>query len=69
MKFDPGIHIAIHSVLSLKPGVTDLHGNPLRGKTTGSNEQAIHYEDEEYKRWENKVGEDFKSPPISLSNG
>jgi len=41
----------------------------LRGKTTGSNEQAIHYEDEEYKRWENKVGEDFKSPPISLSNG
>ena len=22
MKFDPGIHIAMHSVLSLKPGVT-----------------------------------------------
>ena len=23
MKLDPGIHIAMHSVLSLKPGVTD----------------------------------------------
>ena len=25
----------------------DLHGNPLRRKTTGSDEQAIHYEDED----------------------
>ena len=24
MKFDPGIHIVMHSVLSLKPGVTPL---------------------------------------------
>ena len=25
MKFDAGIHIAMHSVLSLKPGVADTH--------------------------------------------
>ena len=25
MKLDPGIHIVMHSVLSLKPGVTILH--------------------------------------------
>ena len=25
MKLDPGIHIAMHSVLSLKPGVTNIN--------------------------------------------
>jgi len=30
----------------------DLRGNLLRGKTTSSDEQTIHYEDEEYKWWE-----------------
>ena len=29
MKLDPGIHIVMHSVLSLKPGVTKLHANPI----------------------------------------
>ena len=27
MKLDPGIHIAMHSVLSLKPGVTPAEGS------------------------------------------
>ena len=36
MKLDPGIHIAMHSVLSLKPGVTNyqlfiaMHGRPSK---------------------------------------
>ena len=35
MKLDPGIHIAMHSVLSLKPGVTDCNTpNPLNSHLT-----------------------------------
>ena len=30
MKIDPGIHIAMHSVLSLKSGVTDRLDTPVR---------------------------------------
>jgi len=40
MKLDPGIHIAMHSVLSLKPGVTGLYPeypDPNRSDHTGHN--------------------------------
>ena len=33
MKLDPGIHIVMHSVLSLKPGVTEVVSEP--GSTVG----------------------------------
>ena len=39
----------------------DLCGNPLRGKTTGDDEQAIHYEDEDT-WWEpTNIGEALNS--------
>ena len=46
----------------------DLCGNPLRGKTTGDDEQAIHYEDEDTRGGSQKGWTGSKFPP-TLSNG
>ena len=41
MKLDPGIHIVMHSVLSLKPGVTAKHPPVTTNKQRGGKASAI----------------------------
>jgi len=45
MKLDPGIHIVMHSVLSLKPGVTTSSwiGVTFHDKSNDGNQSMISY--------------------------
>jgi len=47
----------------------NLRENTLRGKTTGGDEQAIYYEDEDIRYGSQQGWRRLQIPLISLSNG